>query len=125
MTLTAWMDGAEIKGRFWAEVVQTCSLTAEPLSAKLSERFSLRVLPPNSPNAPANEPTGEVDIELEGDDAPDVLETETIDVSGYVVEHLALEIDPFPRKEGAVFVAPPEPAELSPFAVLKTLKTDE
>ncbi|WP_236627552.1 hypothetical protein [Caulobacter sp. B11] len=45
-------------------------------------------------------------------------------MSGYVIEHLALELDPFPRKPGAVFVAPPEPVELSPFAALKRLKPD-
>ena len=40
----------------------------------------------------------------DAEDAPDVLEGETIDVSAYVVEHLALEIDPFPKKPGAGFV---------------------
>ena len=44
-------------------------------------------------------------------------------MSGYVVEHLALELDPFPRKPGAVFVQPPEPTEISPFAALKALNT--
>ena len=39
-----------------------------------------------------------------------------------MIEHLALELDPFPRKPGAVFVQPPEPTELSPFAALKSLK---
>jgi len=50
-----------------------------------------------------------------------VLEGDVVDLAAYVVEHLALEIDPFPRKPGAVFT-PPEPEEPpSPFAVLKGL----
>jgi hypothetical protein len=40
-----------------------------------------------------------------------------------VVEHLALEIDPFPRKPGAEFDYQPPAQEESPFAVLKNLKT--
>ena len=51
-----------------------------------------------------------------------MLEDGEIDLGQYVVEHLALELDPFPRKPGAEFVQPPEPAEISPFAVLKALK---
>jgi uncharacterized metal-binding protein YceD (DUF177 family) len=63
-------------------------------------------------------------MDPEADDPPDVLEGETIDVSGYVLEHLALELDPFPRKPGAVFENPLPTAEISPFAALKALKTN-
>ena len=38
------------------------------------------------------------------------------------VEQLALSLDPFPRKPDAEFVQPEEPGELSPFAVLKTVR---
>ena len=41
---------------------------------------------------------------------------------GHVIEHLALEIDPFPRKPDAVFEPPATEEETSPFAVLKGLK---
>jgi uncharacterized metal-binding protein YceD (DUF177 family) len=120
--LASWLDGAEVSGVLRARVVQTCSATADDFETPIDARFSLRVLPANSENAPQEE-SGDLASDAEGDDPPDVLEGETIDVSGYVVEHLALELDPFPRKPGAVFVQPPEPVEISPFAALKGLKT--
>lgn len=120
--LTSWLDGAEVSGVLRARVVQTCSATAEDFETPIDARFDLRVLPANSQNAPQAEDSGDLGVDPDADDPPDVLDGETIDVSGYVVEHLALELDPFPRKPGAVFVQPPEPVELSPFAALKGLK---
>lgn len=118
--LTSWLDGAEVSGLLRARVVQTCSATADDFETPIDARFRLRVLPAKSENAPQEE-FGDLGADPDGDDPPDVLEGEVIDVSGYVVEHLALELDPFPRKPGAVFVQPPEPTELSPFAALKGL----
>jgi hypothetical protein len=61
-------------------------------------------------------------MSLSDEDPPDVLGSDLIDIGHYVVEHLALEIDPFPRAPGAE-VAPPEPEEPpSPFAALSRLK---
>ena len=119
--LTSWLDGAEVSGLLRARVVQTCSATADDFETPIDARFDLKVLPANSQNAPQEE-FGDLGADPDGDDPPDVLEGEKIDVSGYVIEHLALELDPFPRKPGAVFVQPPEPTELSPFAALKSLK---
>lgn len=124
--LTSWLDGAEISGVLRARLVQTCSATADDFETPIDARFHLRVLPADSQNAPQEE-SGDLGADPDGDDPPDVLEGEVVDVSGYVVEHLALELDPFPRKPGAVFVQPPEPVELSPFAALKglNLKDDQ
>lgn len=119
--LTSWLDGAKVSGLLRARVVQTCSVSADDFETPIDARFELRVLPADSENAPQEE-FGDVGVDPEGDDPPDVLDGETIDVSGYVVEHLGLELDPFPRKPGAVFVQPPEPVELSPFSALKGLK---
>jgi hypothetical protein len=47
---------------------------------------------------------------------------QTLNLVHYVLEDLSLSIDPFPRKPGAVFVAPEPAVELSPFAVLRQLK---
>lgn len=118
--LASWLDGASISGLLRARVVQTCSATADDFETPVDARFALKVLPANSQNAPQEE-FGDLGADPDGDDPPDVLESETIDVSGYVVEHLALELDPFPRKPGAVFVQPPEPTEISPFSALKGL----
>ena len=67
------------------------------------------------------EDEGEIDLELD-DDSPDQIEDGRLDLGQYAVEQLALSLDPFPRKPGAVFEQPKEPGEISPFAVLKTLR---
>jgi hypothetical protein len=121
--LRPWMDGAEISGLIRARVTQVCSVSADEFEEPIESRFSVRVLPADSENTSPDE-HGDLALDPEGDDPPDVLEAETIDVSGYVIEHLALELDPFPRKPGAVFQPPAEPVDLSPFAVLKALKSD-
>lgn len=120
--LTSWMDGAAITGRLRARIVQTCSVTADDFEDSIDARFNLHVIPADSEHAPQDE-GGELGMDPDGDDPPDVLEDQTIDVSGYVLEHLALELDPFPRKPGAVFEQPQPTAEISPFAALKGLQT--
>jgi len=123
VSASSWMDGAEVRGRFTAQVVQTCGVTLEPLELAVSGDFLLRLLPPGSPNLPANDEDSDVDPEA--DDPPEALEGEEIDLAAYVVEHLALEIDPFPRKPGAVFEPSQEEDETSPFAALRRLKQDD
>ena len=121
VTVRPWLDGAEITGRFKATVEQLCSLSLEPFEQDLAGAIEVRAVPPGSANAPA-EGAHELELDLDAPDPPDVLDGDAVDVAAYVVEHLALEIDPFPRKPGAAFdYAPPEKEE-SPFAVLKGLK---
>ncbi|MDR3506512.1 MAG: DUF177 domain-containing protein [Caulobacteraceae bacterium] len=127
LSLTGWFDGARIEGRLSAKVTQTCGVTLEPFSSDLKARFAVTVVPPTSPHAVQQVEEDEIEIEFdpEAEDPPDVLEGDQIDLAAYVVEHLALEIDPFPRKPDAVFTPPENPGEISPFAVLKTLKTGD
>jgi uncharacterized metal-binding protein YceD (DUF177 family) len=124
LTVRPWLDGAEITGRFEAVVEQLCSVSLDPFEQPVGGEIAVQVLPHGSPNAQPEEGQ-EAEYDPEAPDPPDVLPGEAIDLAGYVVEHLALEIDPFPRKPGVEFefAAPPE-AE-SPFAVLKKLKDDK
>ncbi|HYE47915.1 MAG TPA: DUF177 domain-containing protein [Caulobacter sp.] len=119
-----WLDGAEISGALEAEVTQICSLSGEPFDSVLRSDFTVRAVPEGSDAAPSSD-SAEVDIDPEGDDPPDVLAGDRVDLAAYVVEHLALEVDPFPRRPGAVFEPPPEEAPASPFAVLTQLRRDE
>jgi hypothetical protein len=121
LTVSPWLDGAEIHGRWRARIVQTCGVTLEPLPSEPQGEFLVRVVPAGSPNAPAP-PDEEELVDLEADDPPDVLEGEEIDLCAYLVEHLALQIDPFPRKPGAVFEQPEEPRPPSPFDKLRNFK---
>jgi len=115
--LTPWFDGAQLNGRWSAAFTQLCGVTLEPLDRTLSGDFTVHVVPANSKHAPTElEP--EVVLDPEGDDPPDVLEDETIDLAGYVIEHFVLDIDPFPRAPGAEFKPPDPDPEASPFAKL-------
>ncbi len=120
LDLRGWFDGAAIEGRWIAEIVQICGVSLEPFASALSGAFELRVVPEGSLHAP--DPEEMFAIDLEADDPPDVLESDLIGLGGYVVEHLALEIDPFPRKPDAVFEPPAPDPEASPFAALRALK---
>lgn len=119
--LSGWLDGAKLTASWSAELVQACCVTLEDVPARLSGRFEIRVLPADSPNAPHTE--SEAVIDPLAEDPPDVLEGDIVPLGEYLIEHLALELDPFPRKPGAVFVAPPEPTVITPFAALKGLQT--
>jgi uncharacterized metal-binding protein YceD (DUF177 family) len=121
VTVKRWLDGVEVVGRFDAVVEQVCGVTLEPFEQPVSGEFEVRAVPAGSPHAAAVE-GGELELDAEAPDAPDVLEADAIDVAAYVVEHLALELDPFPRKPGVSFDYEPPETDGSPFAVLKNLK---
>lgn len=109
--------GWRLTGRLRASLAQTCGITLEPLPVEIDDKFSVALA-----EAPPEEEPDEIVITLEEDDSPDLIEEGQVDLGQYAVEQLALRLDPFPRKPGAEFVQPPEPAEISPFAVLKQLK---
>lgn len=120
VTVKPWLDGAEITGRFEAVVEQVCGVTLDPFEQPLQGQIDVRVVPAGSPHA-ASSDGGELELDPDAPDAPDVLEADAVDVAGYVVEHLALELDPFPRKPGATFDYQLPEEETSPFAALKKL----
>jgi hypothetical protein len=113
-------SGAEhgsVSGAIRAEVVYLCGVTLEPfeslIEAEFEDHFTTR-----APDLPAaGEELGLADL-----DTPDFIEGGVIDLGGYIVEQLALEIDPFPRKPGAVFEPPVGEEPPSPFEALAALK---
>lgn len=110
--------GWRLSGRLAADVVQTCGVTLEPLPSHIEVDFEVDVADAAKVEAPARE----FEADLETPDGPDLIEDGGVDLAAYVVEHLSLELDPWPRKPGAVFEAPQGPAEPSPFDVLRDLK---
>lgn len=120
LELSPWLDGARLRGRWRADVEQTCGVTLEPLQSNLEGEFELKALPEGSPNAPKE--TDEAVLDLEAEDPPDLIKDRRLDLGGLVIEQVSLQIDPFPRKPGAVFLAPETEAPVSPFAVLRGLK---
>lgn len=110
--------GWTLTGRVVATVEQVCGITLEPLPVQVDERFSVDLVEAVEPE------TDEIEVTLD-DNSPDIIEDGRIDLGQYAVEQLALALDPFPRKPGAAFVQPDEPAEISPFAVLKAFRTKD
>jgi hypothetical protein len=111
--------GLRVAGRVSATVGQSCVVTLEPLANEIVEDVDLLFAPP----APS-----EIGGEDANPDAADLDEAEpliggSVDLGALATEFLVLGIDPYPRKAGAVFQAPPDSAaEEGPFAALAPLK---
>jgi uncharacterized metal-binding protein YceD (DUF177 family) len=118
MTLAPSPGGWRLSGRVKASLAQTCGITLEPLPVEIDASFTLSLA------EAADEDSDEIVITLD-DESPDPIEGGQVDLGQYAVEQLALLLDPFPRKPGAEFVQPPEPTEISPFAVLKQLRPSD
>lgn len=118
INLVPTVSGWRLDGRVIADAVQTCGLTLEPLPVRIDRKFSVQMVEATEHEADEN---AEIDLELD-DDSADQIEGGSLDLGQYAVEQLALSLDPFPRKPGAVFEQPPEPGEISPFAVLRGLR---
>ncbi|HTH16247.1 MAG TPA: DUF177 domain-containing protein [Magnetospirillum sp.] len=123
--LKAVAGGAIIRldGTLSAKVVQTCVVSLEPVPAEVEDSFSMTF--------GASEPEeDEIDLSLDEEDPPDPIVDGTIDAGEAVAEHLALALDPFPRKPGISFEsADPEPEitekRSNPFAVLAELRKNK
>lgn len=120
VTAQPWLDGVELTGRFEAVVEQICGVSLDPFEQTVAGEIGVRAVPAGSPQAAAAE-GGDLELDPDAPDAPDVLNGDSVDVAAYVVEHLALELDPFPRKPGATFDYEAPEVESSPFAALKKL----
>ena len=123
LTVSPWLDGVKLEGLWSATIEQTCGVTLEAFVSELEGEFTVHVLPRGSTHAPS-EISVEITVDPDADDPPDLIDGDRVDLAAYVVEHLSLEIDPFPRRPGAVFEPREEESPPSPFAVLLQLKTN-
>ena len=115
-----------VEGRLFAQVVQTCVVSLEPVSNRIEEPFSLLYAPAGrlGPRKRGREAGSE-----ERKEWPEPIEAGVIDIGEAVAQQLALALDPYPRKPGvrledvigkAGRAKAGEAAE-SPFAVLARL----
>lgn len=115
-----------VKVTFTADVLQSCVVTLEPVSARLNEEFEV-VFAPETGDAGLDR--DEIVIDVTETDPPEPLIGDSVDIGELVAQHLALAIDPYPRKAGVDW-RPDEATEPadddgqaeSPFAVLAGLK---
>lgn len=123
----------DVKASFTAQIIQPCTVTLEPVTSELQADFSITY-----------SPVIEEDDENDGDDdevfedlddmvePPEPLIDQRLDIGEALVEHLALEINPFPRVKGAVFEGYVAGSKIenasdfekkNPFAALSQLQT--
>ena len=124
-------DGVRLKGRVTADVVQACVVTLEPVESHIDEPVEVVFVPEGSKLArqPAASESGEMLLDPDGPDAPEIFTGDSIDAGEVAAEHVALAIDPYPRKASAAFAGHIESTDKddrkpSPFAVLKDWKKD-
>ncbi|MDO8534702.1 MAG: DUF177 domain-containing protein [Xanthobacteraceae bacterium] len=112
--------GAMVEGTLEATVRQACVVSLEPFDQAIVEPISLRFVPAERLTS---DRAGAIDAGQAG--APDPLIGGKIDLAAVVAEFLALAIDPYPCKPGAVFTPPPESEAAgrpTAFAALEKLK---
>lgn len=112
--------GVHLTGTLKATVTQTCVVTLEPLDTQIEAAFERNYLPPDKYREEVK-PEHDVFVDPTADDPPEPLGHE-IDLGEVIVEELALNLDPYPRKPGVAFQADEAPARENPFAVLAKLK---
>ena len=124
-------DGVRLKGRVTADIVQACVVTLDPVEAHIDEPVEVVFVPEGSKLArlPVASETGEMLLDPDGPDAPEIFTGDTVDAGVVAAEHVALAIDPYPRKSGVDFSGHIESTgkddrKPSPFAVLKDWKKD-
>jgi uncharacterized metal-binding protein YceD (DUF177 family) len=110
-----------VGGRVQARVGQTCVVTLEPLENDIDEEVDLIFVPMEQIPELA-----EPDEPSEIEDPPEPIENGIIDLGRLATDVLYLAIDPYPRKQGAVFEheATAIDPDDHPFAALKALKAE-
>lgn len=124
-------DGVRLKGRVTADVVQACVVTLEPVESHIDEPVEVVFVPEGSKLArlPLASESGEMLLDPDGPDAPEIFTGDSIDAGAAAAEHVALALDPYPRKADVGFGGHIESTDKddrkpSPFAVLKDWKKD-
>jgi uncharacterized metal-binding protein YceD (DUF177 family) len=115
----AGRGGARVTGAVRAELTQICVVTLEPFATTVEEAVDVRFAPETEEDSPRRAGRETLTLSLADEDDPDPVIDGKIDLGALAAEFFALGLDPYPRKPGAEFVAPPEQGPpVSPFAAL-------
>lgn len=115
-------DGVFVDFHLTAHVEQSCVVTLDPVGTDVDERVSLHY----TPATPEPAEPSVIDIDDEND-PPEPMVDDRVDIGAAMAEHLALALDPWPRKPGAEIpsgLGEENDARENPFAVLSQLKTE-
>jgi hypothetical protein len=113
-------DILQIEGEVIASVGQNCVVTLDPIEQSLHELVDITFSPAAA--GTLADGAGEATFGMTESEAPEPLVGGYVDLGVIATEYFLLGIDPYPRKEGAVFEAtvPKDPSE-NPFAALAQL----
>jgi uncharacterized metal-binding protein YceD (DUF177 family) len=117
-----------LEGRLVADLVQSCVVSLAPVPQAIDAHFRYDFAPPQSLR---DQEAGEVVLDLDSDIEP--LPGEALDLAAIVGEQLAINLDPYPRAEGASLSGlptgagpdgekPEKTGKNNPFAALARLK---
>lgn len=107
LMITDWKgSGISVNGTVEAKITQACIVTLEPLVARIDEPVEAVFLPSNSKLLRLPDANGELMIDPEGPDAPEIIQGDNVDVGALSEELFAVALDQYPRKPGV------EPLEL-------------
>jgi hypothetical protein len=113
--------GLHVAGRVCATVGQICGVTLDPIDNEVEEMVDLVFVP--GATRPVADPNARETVEVTGDDPPEPLRNDTVDLGAIATEFLLLGVEPYPRKPDAVFQAPAIGDESEhPFAALAALR---
>ena len=116
-------DGVHAAGQVSATVEQPCVVTLDPLLSEIVEAFDLTFAPPAAEAAATDIAATDLALDAGSDQPPEAVRDGVIDIGAVATEFLILGIDPYPRKPGVAFDAPPAGDPSShPFAALAALK---
>jgi hypothetical protein len=109
-----------VAGEVIATIGQNCVVTLDPIQKSLHEPVDITFAPGAADTL--GDGDGEATFAMTDTDAPEPLADGNVDLGVIATEYFLLGIDPYPRKEGAVFetAAAKDPRE-SPFAALAEL----
>jgi hypothetical protein len=112
-------DGLHVTGTVSALVGQLCVVSLEPVLNEVNETIDLAFGHDTSIPASAQS----LDIRFDAPDPPEPLINGMVDLGAIATEFLIFGIDPYPRKPGAAFVAPPDKESAGKaFAALAALR---
>ena len=106
LTAKPWgKKGFRLDGVVKGEVAQACIVTLAPVPEHIEEIVDLRFVPDDSLNDRPRNANFEEDINFEAmpEDEPETYAGDSFDAMPFVIEHLALGLNPYPRKDGAEF----------------------
>jgi uncharacterized metal-binding protein YceD (DUF177 family) len=106
--------GFRLDGTVKATVAQACIVTLAPVIENIEEVLDLRFIPEETLKDRPRKPTNlEEDINFDAtpEDEPETYVGDQFDAMPFVIEHVALGLDPYPRAPGATFAESDAPTK--------------